>query len=94
MVKCTFLHLQVGRAEGERRKQHTELCQQLVDGLDDVGLERSEVLLEVFLAESSRGQQLVQGLLLVGFLAAASRAATKRASRHSARRDYWMWGDD
>lgn len=70
----------------EIKNRHTQFRQQLVDGLDDVGLECSKVLLEVLLAESSRGQQFVERLLLVGFLAAASRSAgwsaTRRACRH------------
>lgn len=62
-------------------QKHTQLCQQFVDGLDDVCFECSKVLPEVFLTESSGGQQLVERLLLVCFLAAASRSAEWRGAK-------------
>lgn len=61
--------------------QHTQLCQQFIDGLDDVCFECGEMLPEVFLTESSGGQQLVERLLLVCFLAAASRSAEPRRAK-------------
>lgn len=61
--------------------KHTQLCQQLIDGLDYVCFECGEVLPEVFLTESSGGQQLVERLLLVCFLAAASRSAERMRAK-------------
>lgn len=52
----------------------TQLCQQLIDGLNDVHFEWGEMLSEVFLTESSRGQQLVKRFLLVCFFTATSRS--------------------
>lgn len=57
--------------------KRTQLSEQLIDGLDDVRFEGSEMLSEVLLAESSRGQQLVEGFLLVRLFTATSRSAEK-----------------
>lgn len=61
--------------EEKTKKRHTQLSQQLIDGLDDIRFEGGEMLPEVFLAESSRGQQLVERFLLVGLFTATSRSA-------------------
>lgn len=64
------------------RANSTEFCQQLIDGLDDVSFEGGEMLSEVFLAESSRGQQLVERFLLVRFFAATARSAEQSEQAH------------
>lgn len=74
----------------------TQLCQQLVDGLDDVRFECGEMLSEVILAGSSRGQQLVQRFLLVCFFTATSRSAEpNRANeqRHDCRNTTFILED-
>lgn len=58
-----------------REEVYTQLCQQLVNSLYDVRLESHKMLPEVFFAESSRGQQLVQRFLLVRLLGATLKPA-------------------
>lgn len=58
-----------------KKLKHTQLCQQLIDGLNDVGFEGGERLSEVLITDSSRCQKLVEGFLLVGLFAATSGSA-------------------
>lgn len=58
-----------------KKQKHTQLCQQLINGLNDVWFEGGERLSEVLVTDSSRGQKLVEGFLLVGLFAATSRSA-------------------
>ena len=65
----------IRHSRGEKtNNKRTQLSQQFIDGLDDVGFEGGEMLSEVLLAESSGGQQLVEGFLLVCLFTATSRS--------------------
>lgn len=66
---------------GEKKKKHTQLSQQLINSLYDVGFEGGKMLSEVLLAESSSGQQLVEGFLLVGLFTAASRSEGRKIDK-------------
>lgn len=52
----------------------TQLRQQLINGLYDIGFKGGEMLSEVLLTESSWSQQLVEGLLLVCLFTATPRS--------------------